>query len=383
MIYLDNAATTPTDHRVVEAMLPYMNEKFLNPSAIYADEISDIVEQARATIASFVGCDPDGVIFTSGGTESDNLAVAGIAETCDHPRILTSSIEHKAILETCKWLHRSGKADVTIIDPDEEGFVEYMDVIRQINHSHFDLVSIMTVNNEVGTSQPIWMIGQHCAKRGVLFHTDAVQAIHAERINMSSYGINMLSMSAHKFNGPKGIGALCCDRDALSRLSPILHGGLQQRGLRPGTENVPGIVGMAKAIELLRDEWYERFDLVKQADTLMRQQLSTIQDMRFNGRGPSDGGTYGYVSVSFKDVDAESLLLALRNEGVYASAGSACNTDSIEVSHVLQAIKVPEEYIKGTIRFTLSYDTNILDVLEACSIIKRLVSVMRSGKEIV
>lgn len=384
MIYLDSAATTRTDPRVVEAMKPYETEKFFNPSAIYAEEARDAIERAQVIISEFVGCSPRGVIFTSGGTESDNMAIAGAAfehyaSTGKPIRIVTSNIEHKAVLETCGWLERAGLAKVRSLSVDERGCVDYRDVKQLVESSEVDLVSVMAVNNEIGTIQPVSLLGWACNTRDkVLFHTDAVQAVHCMPINMKCSCIDMFSMSAHKFNGPKGVGALCLSEYALNKLRPILHGGGQQRGLRSGTENVPGIVGMAAAIELMRDEWAERYASVQYLDNIMREALSRIRDSRFNGSGGDvDVYNYGYISISFKDIDAETLLMVLKNRGIYASAGSACNSDSIEISHVLKAINVPDEYIKGTIRLTFNHELLMHEALTACKEIAAAVKMLR------
>lgn len=370
MIYLDAAATTQTDPRVVEAMRPYMTENYLNPAALYSDKAEEAVEKAKVIIADFLDTDPEGVIFTSGGTESDNMALVGAElhhyiETGEKIHILVSNIEHKAILAECDWLEFTGRAKIHYIEPDEYGFITAAKLEEELAaHPEISLVSIMAVNNEIGTVEPFELFGHICHRhdRPILFHTDAVQAIAHERISMRSYDIDMLSLSAHKFNGPKGVGALCMSKRALERTEPILHGGSQQHNRRPGTENVPGIVGMATAIELLRDDWAERKLSVRLVDKVIRDNLFQIPDTIFNGNGYSPG----YISVSFKGVDAETLLMILKNKQIFASAGSACNSESVEVSHVLEAIHVPEDYIRGTIRLTFDHNLAAYQAMIAC-----------------
>lgn len=383
MIYLDNAATTWMDNRVVDAMRPYMEDKYLNPSSSYAIETRKVLDDARARIAAFVGCDPSGVIFTSGGTEADNLAIAGTVQkvfldTGKKPQIITSSIEHKAVLETCRFLNALPGAYTYYLPVDNAGLIDPAEVTHRLElNQGVTLVSIMALNNEIGTVEPIEEIAQICnaCDYPVLFHTDAVQAIHYKRFNMKNSGIDMLSLSAHKFSGPKGVGALCVSDRAMEALSPILHGGHQQNGFRPGTENVAGIVGMAKAIELLEKEWDVRHDVVAELDRMMRDKLMQIPDIRFNG-----DGTPGYINVSFKDVDAETLLIFLQRDGVYASSGSACNEGIVDTSHVLSAINVPEDYIDGTIRFTLGDMNTMPQIMEACDIVRKNVQFIRQSQ---
>lgn len=373
--YLDHAATTPLDPRVLEAMMPYLTDKFQNPSSSYAWEVSSAIGKAREAVAALVGCDAPNVVFTSGGTEADNLAIKGTAYHyyVQHHRpapIVTSNIEHKAVMNTCDWLERMGFASVTYVPADEDGIINYMDVRRALNDTpEVSLVSIMGVNNELGIIQPYELIGMNCHSREtpVLFHTDAVQLMHVERVNMRSDIIDMLSMSAHKFNGPKGIGALCLSEAAAGALTPILHGGLQECGIRPGTENVAGIIGMGKAAELLRSEWDERQETLKMLDRCMADLLRQVPGIRLNNLDAPEGyRAPGYFSIAFKEVDAETVLLMLNNRGICVSSGSACNAGSVETSHVLRAVGVPAEYIDGTIRITLGHENKIYEIIEFC-----------------
>lgn len=373
--YLDHAATTPLDPRVLEAMMPYLTDKFQNPSSSYAWEVSSAIGKAREAVAALVGCDAPGVIFTSGGTEADNLAIKGTAYHyyAQHHRpapIITSNIEHKAVMNTCDWLERMGFASVTYVPADEDGIINYMDVRRALNDTpEVSLVSIMGVNNELGIIQPYELIGMNCHSREtpVLFHTDAVQLMHVERVNMRSDIIDMLSMSAHKFNGPKGIGALCLSKAAAGALTPILHGGLQEYGVRPGTENVAGIIGMGKAAELLRNEWDERQETLKMLDRCMADLLRRVPGIRMNNLDAPEGyRAPGYFSIAFKEIDAETILLMLNNRGICVSSGSACNSGSVETSHVLRAVGVPAEYIDGTIRITLGHENKMYEIIEFC-----------------
>ena len=361
LVYLDHAATTPTAPEVVEAILPYYSERFGNPSSIYgiARESKEAVDHAREQIAKAINASPEEVYITSGGTEADNWALKGVAfadrKRGDH--IITSSIEHHAVLHTCQYLEKQGFR-VTYLDVDEFGRVDPAALENAITDQTV-LVSIMAANNEIGTIEPIAACGKICRDHGVRFHTDAVQAIGSIPIDVEAMNVDLLSLSAHKFYGPKGIGALYIRKGV--RIDNLLHGGAQERRRRAGTENVPGIVGMGAAIERAseRREAYSR-RLIALRDRLYEGITERIEHVRLNGH-PIER-LPGNQSLSIRFIEGESILLMLNHAGICASSGSACTSGSLDPSHVLLAIGLPHEIAHGSLRLTLGESNTDEDV---------------------
>ena len=355
LIYLDNAATTKTAPEVVEAMLPYFTESYGNPSSVYqfAGTVKEAMEQARESLAAGIGARAREIYFTGGGSESDNWALIAIAERYQEKgkHIITTRIEHHAILHTCEYLEKRG-FEVTYLDVDEYGMVSPAAVEAAIRPDTI-LVSIMFANNEIGTIEPIAEIGKIAHKHGVIFHTDAVQAAGHLHINVKEQNIDMLSLSGHKFHGPKGVGVLYA-RQGIP-LTNIIEGGAQERGKRAGTENIPGIMGLAAALEESCGHIDEdTVRLTKLRDKLIAG-LSKIPHSALNGdpvhRLPSN------VNFCFEGIEGESLLLLLDAAGICASSGSACTSGSLDPSHVLLAIGRPHEVAHGSLRLSLCHDT--------------------------
>jgi len=352
IIYFDHAATTYVKPEVLEAMMPYFTLNYGNPSSIYLIGRFNrkAVEDARSSVAKSIGAaEPSEIYFTGSGTEADNWAIKGAAYALRRKgkHIITSSIEHPAVLETCEFLKKEGY-DVTLIPVDSEGLVNPDDVDRAIRPDTV-LVSIMTANNEIGTIQPIKEIGQVCRKHGVLFHTDAVQAAGNIPIDVRDWGVDMLSISGHKFYGPKGTGVLYIRKGV--KIENFIHGGHQERNRRAGTENVPGIVGLAKALELA----VENMDahsrkLTSLRDRALKGITEKIPYVRVNGS--LEKRLPGNLNVSFRFVEGESVLLMLDMKGIKASSGSACTSGSLDPSHVLLAIGLPHEIAHGSLRLS-------------------------------
>jgi len=351
-IYMDNAATTPVKKEVLEEMLPYFTEKYGNPSSVYSlgSMSKRAVEDAREKVAKALGANPREIFFTGGGSESDNWAIKGVAfanyDKGNH--IITSKIEHHAILHTCEYLEKKG-FEVTYLDVDEYGIVD-LEQLRNAITDKTILISIMFANNEIGTIQPIKEIGEIAKEKNIYFHTDAVQAIGNIKIDVKELNIDLLSLSAHKFYGPKGIGALYVRQGV--KIDPLITGGAQERKRRAGTENVPAIVGLGKAIELAYTNFEEKNNrLIKLRDMLIEKIKSNIDYVRLNGhpvrRLP------GNVNMCFQFIEGESLLLSLDMEGIAASSGSACTSGSLDPSHVLLAIGLSHEIAHGSLRLTL------------------------------
>ncbi len=360
-VYLDHAATTPVLPEVADAMRPYLTDIFGNPSSVHSfgQEAKRALDASRDTVARIIGADASEIYFTSGGTEADNLALIGVARANvgKGNHIVTSAVEHHAVLETCEFLETSG-VEVTVVPVDGHGLVDPADVERAITDKTI-LVSIMHANNEIGTVEPIAEISRITRERGILFHTDAVQTVGAIPVNVDELGVDLLSLTAHKFYGPKGVGALYVRRG--TRLARLIHGGAQERDRRAGTENVPGIVGLAKALEISQDGIEERAQAQSELrDYLIRGLTARIEGVRLNGhpteRLPNN------VNVSIENVEGESLLLSLDMAGVAASSGSACTSGALEPSHVLHAIGQPLEAVHGSIRFALGRSTTRQDL---------------------
>ena len=376
-IYLDNAATTKTRPEVVEAMLPYFTEYYGNPSSVYefATPSKKAIAEARETIAKSLGAKTNEIYFTAGGSESDNWAIKATAEAYESKgkHIITSKIEHHAVLHTCEYLEKRG-FEITYLDVDENGTVK-LDELKKAIRPDTILICIMFANNEIGTIQPIKEIGEIAKEHGIIFHTDAVQAYAHVPINVDEYHIDMLSVSGHKFNGPKGIGFLYI-RTGL-KLRSFIHGGSQERKRRGGTENVPGIVGMGKAVEIAMANLAERTAYeVELRDYLINRVLSEVPYVRLNGhrtnRLPNN------ANFAFQFIEGESLLIMLDMQGICGSSGSACTSGSLDPSHVLLAIGLPHEIAHGSLRLTLSEETTKEDIDFTVDEIKKIVEKLRS-----
>jgi cysteine desulfurase len=359
-IYLDHAATTPVDIRVVEAMLPYFALQFGNASSLHAfgREARRAVEEARVSVARLINAQSEEIIFTSGGTESDNLAITGvaIANKGKGKHIITSSIEHHAVLDTCKHLEEQG-FKVTYLPVDQDGLIKIEEVEKAIAKDTI-LISIMHANNEIGTIEPIREIATLAREKGIYFHTDAVQSAGKIEVDVDKLNVDLLSLSSHKIYGPKGVGALYIKRG--TPLKPIIHGGGHERGLRSGTENVPGIVGFGKACEIAREELKSQYKhLISMRDKLI-EGILRIPNTRLNGhrfkRLPNN------VNCSFSYIDGEALVLALDEYGIAASTGSACSSKSLEPSHVLRAIGLSSVEARGSLRLTLGRQNTMEDI---------------------
>ena len=376
-IYLDNAATTQTYPEVLDAMLPFFTEHYGNPSSIYsfAGEAGKAVDEARRTIASDIGADASEIYFTGGGSESDNWALKATAEAyaSKGKHIITSKIEHHAILHTCEWLAKYG-IEVTYLDVDENGLVS-PEALKAAIRPDTILVSIMTANNEIGTIEPIAELGRIAHEAGALFHTDAVQAFGHIPINVDEMNIDMLSASGHKFNGPKGIGFMYIRKGV--KIRSFIHGGSQERSRRAGTHNVPGIVGMAKAASLAVEQMNERMAYeTKLRDHLIERVLNEIPYVRLNGhrtnRLPNN------ANFCFRFIEGESMLILLDQNGICGSSGSACTSGSLDPSHVLLAIGLPHEIAHGSLRLTLSEKTTMEDIDFTVDKLKEIIERLRS-----
>lgn len=360
-IYLDHAATTPVKPEVLDAMMPYFTQSFGNPSSIYqvAQINKKAIDDARETIAKHLGANTNEIFFTSGGTEADNWAIKGIVEANKNKgnHIITTKIEHHAVLHTCEYLEKQG-FEVTYLDVNEEGVID-LEVLKDAIKDTTILISIMYANNEVGTIMPIKEIGAIAKERGIAFHTDAVQAIGQVRIDVKEQNIDALSLSGHKIYGPKGIGVLYIRRGL--RITNLIHGGAQERGRRAGTENVPAIVGIAKAMELAYTDFEAKNERIKGLrDKLMNGILETIPYSKLNGS--ITNRLVNNVNIGFEFVEGESLLLLLDMNGVAASSGSACTSGSLDPSHVLLALGLPHEKAHGSLRLTLGEGTTEQEV---------------------
>lgn len=377
VIYLDNAATTHLSEEVLNEMMPYLKEQYGNPSSLYdlGAENKSALLIARKKIADTLSCEPQSIYFTSGGTESDNWALIGVAEQYKQygRHIITTKIEHHAVLNSCHYLEKRG-FDVTYLDVDEQGYVSPKK-IRQALRTDTILVSIMLANNEIGTIQPIAEIGSLLADHKALFHTDAVQAYGHMRIPVKEWHIDLLSASAHKFHGPKGTGFLYV-REGI-RLPSFMHGGQQERGKRAGTENVPGIVGMGKAAELAYHNLTETQSRIAQLRDYMIHRIET-EISYCHRNGPRINRLANNVNFSFQFVDGEALVILLDMEGICASAGSACNAGQAVASHVIQALHLPDDLARGTVRFTLGNETTKEDIDQTVDVLKRVLDKNRS-----
>ena len=377
VIYLDNAATTKVNEKVLKEMLPYFTDVYSNPSAVYsfAAEGKKAVMEARNQVASVIGAKPEEIYFTGGGSESDNWALKATAEAYAEKgrHIITTKIEHHAILHTCEYLEKKG-FEITYLDVDSEGKISLEELEKAIRPDTI-LVSVMTANNEIGTVEPIAGIGRIAHEKGTLFHTDAVQAYGHIPINVDDMNIDMLSASGHKFNGPKGIGVMYIRKGI--KIRSFIHGGAQERGRRAGTSDVPGIVGIGKAAALANETMNARIEKeIKLRDYLISRIENEIPYAKLNGhrtdRLPNN------VNFCFRFIEGESLLILLDQQGICASSGSACTSGSLDPSHVLLAIGLPHEIAHGSLRLTLSDETTKEEIDFVVDELKKIVERLRS-----
>lgn len=377
IIYLDNAATTQVDPRVLEAMLPFFTEYYGNPSAVYsfAETAKKAVEDAREKLAELIHAKKDEIYFTGGGSESDNWALKATAEAYGNKgkHIITSKIEHHAILHTCEWLEKHG-FEVTYLDVDEKGLISPEELEKAIRPDTI-LISIMAANNEIGTIEPLAEIGEIAHKHGILFHTDAVQAFGHIPLDVDAMHIDMLSASGHKINGPKGIGIMYIRKGV--KIRSFIHGGAQERQRRAGTHNVPGIVGFGKAAELALANMDERIKYETELrDYLIKRVSSEIPYTRVNGdlekRLPNN------ANFCFRFIEGESMLILLDQNGICGSSGSACTSGSLDPSHVLLAIGLPHEIAHGSLRLSLSEKTTKEDIDFTVDELKKIIERLRN-----
>ena len=376
-IYLDNAATTRTRPEVVEAMIPYFSQYYGNPSSIYefSTPCKKVIARTREIIAQSIGAKANEIYFTAGGTESDNWAIKATAEAYQGKgkHIITSKIEHHSVLHTCEYLEKRG-FEVTYLDVDENGCVKLEQLKKAIRPDTI-LISIMFANNEIGTIQPIKEIGEIAKSHGILFHTDAVQAYAHVPILVDDYNIDMMSVSGHKFNGPKGIGFLYIRTGIKSR--SFIHGGAQERKRRGGTENVPGIAGMGKAVELAMADRKQREEKERELrDYLIKRVLEEVPYTRLNGHRTNR--LSNNANFAFQFIEGESLLIKLDMEGICGSSGSACTSGSLDPSHVLLAIGLPHEIAHGSLRLTLSQENTREEMDYVVEKVKEIVAYLRN-----
>jgi cysteine desulfurase len=377
MIYMDHSATSPVDKEVLEAMTPYFMDSFGNASTLYSlgREARTAMESAREKVASLIGANPEEIYFTSGGTESDNMAIKGTVNRLRYKgnHIITSSIEHPAVDETCKYLEKNG-FEVTYLPVGKEGIVKVSDLEHAIKDETI-LITIMHANNEIGTIQPIAEIGEAANKKSIYFHTDAVQTVGKISVDVNDLKVDMLSISAHKLYGPKGIGALYIRKGL--RLDPLLHGGGHEHGIRPGTENVSGIVGLGKACELAENKLEANtHQMTELRDRLIKNVLGKIQESYLNGhptkRLPNN------ANFRYTGIEGESLVLHLDSKGIAASTGSACSSKKLEPSHVLMAIGLKEVDAHGSLRISIGKENTKEDIDYAVKSIKEVVESLRN-----
>jgi cysteine desulfurase len=375
-VYLDYAATTPIRPEVFQAMEPYLTKEFGNPSSIhhFGKQARIVIEEAREKIAKALGAKNEEIIFTSGGTESNNMALKGVAYALSDKgkHIITSSIEHHAILEPCHFLEKLG-FEITYLPVDKEGFID-PDSLRKAIRKDTILISIMHANNEIGTIEPIEELTKIAKEYEIYFHTDAVQTVGHIPVNVDKLGVDLLSISAHKFYGPKGIGALYIRKG--TKIHPLIHGGEQEQRKRAGTENVAGIVGMGKAIEIsILELDNERERLINLRDYFIKEVEKRIEEVYLNG--PREIRLPNNINFSFAYIEGESILLNLDLEGIAVSTGSACSSASLEPSHVLSAIGLPIELAHSAVRFTLGHYTTKEDLDYTLEVLEKTVKRLR------
>ncbi|MDR3075022.1 MAG: cysteine desulfurase NifS [Candidatus Methanoplasma sp.] len=375
-IYLDNAATTMMSREVLDAMLPYLTEKYGNPSSIHSfgAESNSACEDARKTIAKFINAKSNEIYFTSGGSESDNWAIKSVAymKKDKGKHIITSAIEHHAVMETCEFLARDG-FEITSVGVDENGIIK-LDELEKAIRPDTILISIIYANNEIGTIQPIREIGKIARSKGIVFHTDAVQAFGHIPIDVEKDNIDLMSASAHKIHGPKGVGLLYINNSV--KLTPLIHGGPHERKRRAGTLNVPGIVGFGKATELAQKSMEDAADITEKRNYLIDRILKEIPYSRLNG--DRERRLPGNANISFMYIEGESMLMLVDMKGIAASTGSACASGSLDPSHVLLAIGLPHEIAHGSLRMTLSEYTTKDELDYTVEVLKEVVGRLRS-----
>jgi cysteine desulfurase len=375
--YLDSNATTPLDPQVREAMGPYLAERFANPSAIYkfAQEVRGEVEAARTKVAQLINADPDEVIFTSGGTEADNTAVKGVAFALRDKgkHIITSQIEHHAVLNACQYLEGFG-FEVTVLPVDKYGIVD-IDALKKAVRSDTVLITIMHANNETGTIEPIEEIARIAQGHGIYFHTDAIQTVGKLPIDVKAMGVDLLSLSGHKMYGPKGIGALYVRKGV--KVDPLLHGGHHERNRRAGTENCPAIIGLGKATEVASTELAQNEKRIRPLrDKLEQGILERIPEVIVNGH--PEQRLFNTLNCCFKGIEGESILISLDFEGICASSGSACTSGSLDPSHVLLALGLPHEVAHGSLRLSLNKFNTAEDVDKVIEVLPKIAERLRS-----
>ena len=374
-VYLDYAATTPIDPKVLRAMLPYLKKDFGNPSSIHSigQRALAAIDKARQTVANFLGCSSQEIIFTGSATEADNLAIKGLVK---NGHIITTQIEHHAVLESCQALEKQG-VEVTYLPVDKEGLVKVSDVEKAIKNNTA-LVSIMYANNEIGTIQPIAEIAK-VLKPKIYFHTDAVQAVNYLDCNVKNLGVDLLTLSGHKIYGPKGTGALFVKKGI--PLEPLIHGGGHEAGLRSGTENVPGIVGLAAAIEEIQNPKIKIQNIKTKhfRDKLIKTILKVIPDAKLNGPTPQSGGGRlpNNVNLGFKGTEGEALVISLDQKGMAVSTGSACSSKTLEPSHVLLALGLSEEEAHCSLRITLGRYTTEQEIEKFLKVLPSVIQRLR------
>ena len=379
MIYLDNAASTAVHPEVVKEMLPYFDVQYGNPSSIhqFGRKAKNAIQKARKQVAALVGAEPDEILFTSGGTESNNTILYGIPKLqgshLDQNHIITSSIEHEAILQPCKEFENIG-IKITYLPIDEHGIVDPDDIANSIN-LHTVLVSIMLANNEVGTIQPIKEISEICKKYQITLHTDAVQAVGKMPIDVKELGVDALSVSSHKINGPKGIGALFIKKGL--RIDPQILGGGQENGMRSGTENVASIVGFGKACEIAKERLNENISHFQTLHSSMLSRIAKeIPHVKLNGH--PEKRIFNNIHLTFLGVNGEDLIIKLDEHGIAASTGSACSVHTQKASHVLKAMGFNHEQITGSLRISFGYANTLDEINQAVEVLKKVVSELRS-----
>ncbi|KPJ61255.1 MAG: cysteine desulfurase [Latescibacteria bacterium DG_63] len=375
-IYFDHAATTETDPRVVEAMLPYLRKVFGNPSTVHdlGQEAKAAIDGARENVAGFLGGRPDEIVFTSSGTEADNFAIKGLAAARQQKgnHIITSSIEHHAVLHSCKKLQKQG-FEVTYLPVDSYGMVNPDDVAKAIKSSTI-LISVMHANNEVGTIQPIEEISAITKEKKIVFHTDAVQTVGNVPVDVNKLGVDLLSLAGHQFYGPKGIGALYIRRGV--RIAPFIDGGIQEDGKRAGTENVPAIVGLGKALEIADLEMAAAAERIRKLrDTMEAGIKERVPQVRFNGH--PEKRLPGHLSICVEYIEGESIVLFLNMEGIAASSGSTCSSKALKSSHVLAAMGVPADIAQGSLLFALGRKNTEQDVKRFLEVFPPIVQRLR------
>lgn len=375
--YFDYNSTTPTDPRVAKEIIPYFSTKFFNPSSFYrkAGEISIDIENARERVAKLLNAEVNEIFFTSSGTESDNLAILGVTSKLKEKgnHIITSKIEHPAVLNTCKYLSKKG-FEVTYLPVDKYGLLDPDDLKKEIKDTTI-LVTIMHANNEIGTIQPVKELSKIAHQRGILFHTDAVQSAGKMKVDVKELDIDMLSISSHKIYGPKGMGVLFKKKRV--KINPMIFGGAHEKGLRAGTENVPGIIGIGKAAELAILEMHENEKRLKPIrDKIEKGIIETIPDVIINGN--TDKRLYNTLNVSIKYIEGESILAFLDNQGFALSSGSACSSKSLEPSHVLLALGLKHEEAHGSLRISLGKYNKKEDADKLIEVLPSIVERLRS-----